>query len=90
MEKPLTPAVFTVFPWHPGLIHTGRRSVPPKAPPESTPPEEAPPEEAPPGGFEPPTCGLEVRCSIQLSYRGNRGDCTVGRIAAERVVKERA
>ncbi len=20
-------------------------------------------------GFEPPTCGLEVRCSIQLSYR---------------------
>src|SRR4051812_47335664 len=28
--------------------------------------------EAPPGGLEPPTCGLEVRCSIQLSYRGVR------------------
>src|SRR4051794_12917619 len=27
---------------------------------------------APPGGLEPPTCGLEVRCSIQLSYRGVR------------------
>ena len=26
--------------------------------------------EAPPAGLEPATCGLEVRCSIQLSYRG--------------------
>src|SRR3954447_16969926 len=25
---------------------------------------------APPVGLEPTTCGLEVRCSIQLSYRG--------------------
>lgn len=25
-------------------------------------------EQVRPGGFEPPTCGLEVRCSIQLSY----------------------
>ena len=26
---------------------------------------------APPAGIEPATCGLEVRCSIRLSYRGN-------------------
>jgi uncharacterized protein YndB with AHSA1/START domain len=33
--------------------------------------------EAPPGGLEPPACGLEVRCSIQLSYGGvvDRGAC---------------
>ena len=29
-------------------------------------------------GFEPPTGGLEVRCSIQLSYRDVRGDDSVG------------
>ena len=27
---------------------------------------------APRGGFEPPTYGLEVRCSILLNYRGKR------------------
>ena len=27
---------------------------------------------APRGGFEPPTLGLEVLCSIQLSYQGVR------------------
>jgi hypothetical protein len=25
---------------------------------------------APPAGLEPATCGLEIRCSIQLSYEG--------------------
>lgn len=35
---------------------------------------------APPGGFEPPTVGLEVRCSIQLSYRGVKNQHTVRRL----------
>jgi hypothetical protein len=30
---------------------------------------------APPAGFEPAACGLEVRCSIQLSYGGERWLC---------------
>ena len=29
-------------------------------------------EEVPRAGLEPATCGLEDRCSIQLSYRGNK------------------
>jgi hypothetical protein len=31
--------------------------------------------QAPSGGLEPPTYGLEVRCSIQLSYEGKGLDC---------------
>ncbi len=33
--------------------------------------------ETPRPGFEPGTCGLEVRCSIQLSYRGHRRDISI-------------
>jgi hypothetical protein len=32
----------------------------------------------PRGGFEPPTLGLEVLCSIQLSYQGTFGVLYVG------------
>ena len=38
---------------------------------------------APPAGLEPATCGLEVRCSIQLSYRGRRAQLS-GPVATAR------
>jgi len=34
---------------------------------------------APRAGLEPATCGLEIRCSIRLSYRGSRGQSTARR-----------
>lgn len=35
-----------------------------------------------PEGFEPPTSGLEIRCSIQLSY-GRRAERVVGEMGFE-------
>jgi hypothetical protein len=39
---------------------------------------------APREGLEPPTGGLEIRCSIQLSYRGDRAEPTERRGVASR------
>jgi hypothetical protein len=36
---------------------------------------QTPPPQIPPAGFEPATCALGKRCSIQLSYEGVNSDC---------------
>ena len=43
---------------------------------------------APPAGIEPATCGLEVRCSIRLSYEGIEYNSTEAR-RAEAYVRTR-
>ena len=39
------------------------------------------------GGLGPPTCGLEVRCSIQLSYRRNVLSCLLLHYLFKNIIK---